>query len=181
MLFLIHINDLLKASSNLTTVIFADDMNLFLSRKNIETLFQSMNTELEKTKVWFKANKLSLKTSKTKFYLLHFLKKTIEIPENRPLFMINNIAKKPAKVTKFPGVFLDENISWKPHIDKICSYLSKSIGILYKARKILSKSPLKQLYFSFIDNYLLYVNISLGYTHKHKSHCTAVRKCSSRD
>ena len=71
---------------------FADYTNLFLSRKNIETLFQSINTELEKAKFWFKANKLSLKTSKTKFYLLHSLKKTIEIPENHPLFMSNNIA-----------------------------------------------------------------------------------------
>ena len=121
-----------------------------------------MNTELEKVKVWFKANKLSLKTSKTKFYLLHSLKKTIDMPENRPLFMINNIAKKPAKVTKFLVVFLDQNISWKPHIDRICSNVSESIGILYKARKILSKSLLKQLHFSFINNYLLYVNISLG-------------------
>ena len=111
-----------------------------------------MNTELEKAKVWFKANKLSLKTSKTK---LNFLKKTIEIPENRPLFMINNIVKKPAKVTKFLGVFLDQNISWKPHIDKICSYLFESIGILYKARKILSKSLLKQLHFPYINNYFM--------------------------
>ena len=63
MLFLIHINDLFKASSNLTPVIFADDTNLFLSGKNIETLFQSMNRELQKAKVWFKANKLSLKKS----------------------------------------------------------------------------------------------------------------------
>ena len=119
-----------------------------------------MNTELKKAKAWFKANKLSLKTSKTKFYLLHSLKKTIEIPENHPLFMINNIAKKPAKVTKFLSVFLDQNISWKPHIEKICSNFPESIDILYKVRKVLSKSLLKQLYFSFINNYLLYANIS---------------------
>ena len=116
-LFLIHINDLFKASSNLRTVIFADDANLFLSRKKIETLFQSLNAELEKAKVWLKTNKLSLKTLKTKFYLLHSLKKTIEIPENCPLFMINKIAIKPAKITQFLGVFLDQNISWKPHIE----------------------------------------------------------------
>ena len=102
-----------------------------------------MNTELEKVKVWLKANKLSLKTSKTKFYLLHSLKKTIEIRENRPLLMINKIAIKLAKVTKFFGVFLNQKILWKPHIDKICSNLSESIGILFKTRKILIKSQLK--------------------------------------
>ena len=52
-----------------------------------------MNAELEKVKFWLKANKLSLKTSKTKFYLLHSLKKTIEIRENWPLFMINKASK----------------------------------------------------------------------------------------
>ena len=75
--------------------------------KKYRNVVSAMNTELEKTRVWFKANKLSLKTLKTKFYLLHSLKKRIEIPENCPLFMINNIEKKPAKVTKFLGVFFD--------------------------------------------------------------------------
>ena len=124
-----------------------------MSGKKIETLFQSLNAELEKTKVWLKINKLSLKTLKTKFYLLHSLKKTIEIPENCPLFMINKIAVKPAKITKFLGIFLDQNISWKPHIDKICSNLSESTGILYQDGIIRSKSLVKQLYFSYINNY----------------------------
>ena len=44
-------------------MIFADDMNLFLSGKKFETLSQSMSTEVEKATVWFKANTLSLKTS----------------------------------------------------------------------------------------------------------------------
>ena len=56
-----------------------------------------MNAELEKAIVSFKANKLSLKASKPKFSLLHSLKKKIEIPENFPIFMINNFAIKHAR------------------------------------------------------------------------------------
>ena len=73
---------------------FADDMNLFLLGKNIKTLFQFMNTQLEKAIARFKANKLSLKTSKTEISSFHSLKKKIEIPGNLPLFMINNIVIK---------------------------------------------------------------------------------------
>ena len=62
LLFLIHINDFFKSSSNLTPVMFADDSNLFLSGKKIETLFQSTKTELEKAIVLFKANKPSFKS-----------------------------------------------------------------------------------------------------------------------
>jgi len=60
LLFLIYVNDLYKSSSKLMEVMFADDANLFISNKNIETLFTDMNNELTKVTTWFKANKLSL-------------------------------------------------------------------------------------------------------------------------
>ena len=46
-------------------VVFADDTNLFLSHKNIDTHFAIMNVELEKVSTWFKSNKLSLNVDKT--------------------------------------------------------------------------------------------------------------------
>ena len=50
-------NDLFKAFSKLTPIIFGDDTNeLIFARKNIDTLFQSMNKELEKVAAWLKAN-----------------------------------------------------------------------------------------------------------------------------
>ena len=53
-----------------------------------------MNTQLDKAIARFKANKLSLKTSKTEISSFHSLKKKLEIPGNLPLFMINNIVIK---------------------------------------------------------------------------------------
>ena len=46
LLFLIYVNDLFKASNPLMEVMFANDTNLFLSHKNIDTLFAIMNVEL---------------------------------------------------------------------------------------------------------------------------------------
>ena len=60
LLFLIYVNDLHKASSILKPVLFADDINLFLPNKDINKLFNDMNVELQKTSIWFKANKVSL-------------------------------------------------------------------------------------------------------------------------
>ena len=48
------------------------------------------------------------------------------------------------------------------------SKISKSIGILYKSRDILSKQSLKQLYFSFIHNYVSYANIAWASASKSK-------------
>ena len=45
---------------------FPDDTNLFLSHKNIDTLFDNMNVELANVSTWLKSNKLSLSVDKTK-------------------------------------------------------------------------------------------------------------------
>ena len=71
LLFLIYANDLFKASNTLMEVMFADDRNLLLSHKNIDTLFAIMNVELENVSTWFKSNKLSLNDDKTKWSLFH--------------------------------------------------------------------------------------------------------------
>ena len=37
-------------------------------------------------------------------------------------------------VTKFLGIFIDENLTWIHQIEHICNKVSKSIGIMYKSR-----------------------------------------------
>ena len=69
---------------------------------------------------------------------------------------------------KFLVAFIDENLSWKQHIEILSCKISKSLGILYKSRDLLSKQCLKQLYFSFIHSYVNYVNIAWASTSKSK-------------
>ena len=88
LLFLIYVNDLYKRSEKLNPIMFADDTNLFLSDINVDDLFSDMNCELNKISLWFKANKLSLKLTKTKYYLFHpaskkkIFKRTTTLLEN---------------------------------------------------------------------------------------------------
>ena len=61
---------------------FADDTNLFLSDKNVDNLFKTMNIELKNVLEWFKANKLSLNAKKTSYSLFHSPQKKRTIPNN---------------------------------------------------------------------------------------------------
>ena len=61
---------------------------------------------------------------------------------------------------------LDENLAWKKHIELIESKMSKNIGILYKAKFLLT--CLKNTYFSFIQSYLIYANIAWSSTNQTK-------------
>ena len=90
------------------------------------------------------------------------------MPLNLPQIFIDNIEIKRDSVTKFLGVYLDENITWKHHIDYISTKISKNIGVLYKARIYLNKKILIKLYYSFIHSYLNYANIAWGSTKKSK-------------
>ena len=111
-----------EASSVLKPVMFADDTNVFLSNKDIKKLSNDMNVELQKMSIWFIANNLSLNVIKTK------QQKKIRLIE---------IARE--SVTKFLGIYIDENLTWKHHIEDIFDKVSKSIGITCKSRNILSK------------------------------------------
>ena len=127
-----------------------------------------MQNELQKISTWFKSNKLSLNVNKTKMTLFHPASKKKSIPNNLPTLAIDNISIHRESVIKFLGVYIDENITWKHHINVISTKISKSIGILYNARQILDKNLLKQLYFALIHNYLNYANVAWGSTHKSK-------------
>ena len=149
-------------------VMFAHDTNLCISHKNIDTLFAIMNVELENVSTWFKSSKLSVNVDKTKWSLFHPLSKRQFLPQTLPNLLIEDIHIKREHVTKFLGVFIDENLSWKQHIDILSSKISKSIGFLYKSRDVLSKQCLNQLYFSFIHSYVNYANIAWASTSKSK-------------
>ena len=134
-----------------------------------------MNKELRKVANWFKANKLSLNISKTKYSLFHSTRKRKDIPNILPPLHIDNVPVKREFVTKFLGVYLDENISWKHHINIVSTKVCKSIGILYRTRYILSKFLQKQLCFSFRNCYLKLRKYSRG-QYKQKQICSKDNK-----
>ena len=67
----ILLGPIFKCLGKLNPVMFADDSNLFVSGINVDDLFSDRNCELNKISLWFKANKLSLNLTKTKYSLFH--------------------------------------------------------------------------------------------------------------
>ena len=143
LLFLIYVNDLFKSSEILNPTMFADDTNLFFSNKNIPTLFKTVNEELTHVNEWFKVNKLSLNSSKTKYTFFNKPKISDDIPLKLPMLYINGSEIKREYQLKFLGVILDENMTWKKHIELIENKISKNIGIMYKVKLLLNQNCLK--------------------------------------
>ena len=58
LLFLVYVNDLTRSSKLASFILYADDTNLFFSEKELNSLMQTANSELEKVCHWFRANSL---------------------------------------------------------------------------------------------------------------------------
>ena len=150
LLFLIYINDVAFVSTQLFSVLFADDTNMFGTDNDLEALIVNVNTELEKNVKWLNANKLSLNIDKTHHMLfrneMKVVKETCKVYMNR-----QEISED--ETTKFIGVIIDNRLNWKHHIDSICNKVSKNIGIILIARRVFNKTTLWSLYYSFIYPY----------------------------
>ena len=168
LLFLIYINDMFKASKLVSSIMFADDTNFFMSHKNIKQMFSVMNEELEKFNIWFKANKLSLNVDKTKFTLFYKGSQSENLPLKLPVLFMNDTVIERKDSLRFLGVLIDETLSWKNHIKTLESKLACIIGLLYRSRPFLNLSSRKLLYFSFVHSHLSYANIAWGSTHPSK-------------
>ena len=70
--------------------------------------------------------------------------------------LYDRVLLKEEKVVKFLGLFIDEHLTWKPHITYICKKISKSIGIMFRSRFLLSETTKKSLYYTLIYSYLTY-------------------------
>ena len=151
LLFLIYMNDLPNVSNKLYSVLFADDSNLFMSGENIDQTLNIMNCELDKITTWLNTNKLSLNVGKSNVMI--FSQSRLSPKVN---VKINNISIKRVYETKFLGVIIDSKLSWNHHILHVKRKISKSIGILCRARKSLNTKSLVTLYYSFVYPYYTY-------------------------
>ena len=113
-----------------------------------------MSKELKCVSTWSKASKLSISGDKTKWTKFHPTSKKGFMPTKFRELFIDGITLERQTVTKFLGVFINENVTWKAHVNTISTKISKGIIILYRVIPNSSKKTIKSLlllnYFSFV-------------------------------
>ena len=75
------------------------------------------------------------------------------------IIYLDNIKIMRSKTAKFVGVVIDENLSWKNHINYIKAKIAKNVGIIGRLKYLLSESTLNTLYNTLVLPYLNYCNI----------------------
>jgi hypothetical protein len=88
-LFLCFINDLPNCTE-LLTLLFADDTASLVSGKELGPLIQKANSELQKIATWFRANKMAVNVSKTKYIIFKPKGKKINLNNGEGVKFNNN-------------------------------------------------------------------------------------------
>ena len=105
---------------------------------------------------------------KTKYFLFHKVTMCDSLPLQLPAKTFNNIEIKRENSVKFLGVIIDENLTWKNHIEVVENKISKNTEVLYRASHLHDFKNLLKIYFSFINIYISYANIAWASTFKIK-------------
>ena len=95
--------------------------------------------------------------TKTNFQL--YSKRSVDfIPDIR----ISNVSIKRADCVKFLGVVVDEQLSFKQHIESVAKKFSMGLGFLYRGREVLNRNQLTLLYNAILLPNLTYCNLIWG-------------------
>jgi hypothetical protein len=157
------------------SALFADDTTSLAKGLILADVIAYVNCELQKMANWFRANKMCLKASKTKYPIFRTLNKPVDPNICNVVYNTNEIGlpEDPALITpnerifedsqersfKLLGVHFDEHLSFRHHIDILCTKLSKSMYCLNRVKNFVDKPSLLKLYYSMVHS-----NISYGLT-----------------
>ena len=128
LLFILYINDITKTSKLLEFILFADDTTILYSDPDLKNKVDLINKELEEVNNWFKANKLSVNASKTNCMVLGTPHKTSKT--NDVNIILDGVTLERVNTTKFLGVIIDDNLTWKHHIDGLTKTICRNCGVL---------------------------------------------------
>jgi hypothetical protein len=127
----------------------------------LNDLVTYVNSELYKVALCFKANKMAVNTSKTKYIIFQTHGKIINNadcnliynnnepgqPEDPTLISpIDRISNDSSETSfKLLGVLIDEYLSFNDHISHVCAKISKSLFCINRIKNFVNKNALVML------------------------------------
>lgn len=165
-LFILYINDIHEIQLQSAELLcYADDTAILFHGPNWTHTIKAAEQGMSKVHAWLQRNLLTLNTMKTMFTCFH--KTAASAPPASLLTMkvhtcgtygISCDCDQLSRVRdlKYLGVMLDENLSFRKHIDALSGRVRKIINIMKQLRDVATISTLKAVYFALCQSLLMY-------------------------
>ena len=133
LLFLVYVNDIMKACVKCNFTLYADNTVLFYSAKSALELQSSLNLDLFYLSNWFARNRSTLNPSKCKFIVFGSPAKLAKL--NEVELCINDYTLDRVASFKYLGVILNQSLTWADHIEVISNKIAHRINRTYTSKK----------------------------------------------
>lgn len=166
LLFLVIINSLCKGKFHGKVTMYADDTVFLYCSNSWEENLRHMQEDLNKIRLWFDSNNLTLNESKSKFINFDLkteinLDRVVKYHKKKCLLSAENEQCdcdeiSATKSIKYLGLVLDSKLDWKEHIQQVAKSVKPVLRHMYFLRKLCSTSICRQVFHSLVHSRLTY-------------------------
>lgn len=162
-LFVLYLNDL-STSVNETNLQFdvinyADDTSLVIPGSDFSELSGKTNIIYRHISQWFNGNNFILNEDKTNIILFKTRNAGSAVGSNIDLC---GKTQQLGSFCKFLGLYVDDSLNWKHHIDYLCGKLGSVVFGIRTVAKYMNLDALRILYFSNFESLARYAIIFWG-------------------
>jgi hypothetical protein len=165
-LFSIYINDLCNLKIDSGRIIsYADDTVLLFSAKSTDEVYQYAQKGFNLVNKWLQLHLLTLNPDKTNYIKFSMRKANLPLT-NHKLYAHNCNNNNNIQCTcpiiaitnqiKYLGIIIDESLTFKYHVEALCSKVRKLIYVFKKLRSFADARLIKQVYFALCQSVLTY-------------------------
>ena len=133
LIFLIFCNDLYLNLELCKGILFADDTTIYNTHKNLDYLKWTVEHDLNILNDWFKANHLCMNNKKSVGMLF-----TNGKQQKLDYITSTDSTLQIVDQTKFLGIWLDNKMKWKTHVDKISQKIIRNQNLLRLGKNFLN-------------------------------------------
>ena len=148
-LFLYYINDIAEGLTS-TTRLFADDTMIYLTVKNDEDA-KLLQRDLDLLEHWETTWMMEFHPAKCEIITITRKRSPLEYP-----YTLHNLQLKHAKIIKYLGVSISNDLRWNQHIDNITAKANRTLGFLRRNLNVGNTKIKRQAYTSLVRPVLEY-------------------------
>ena len=150
LIFILYISDLPCHLTETYMDMYADDTSLSASGKSVTDVAVKLSSECEIINKWVDNNRLLINKEKSVSMLACSHQKRSVLPTDNFNVYFNDIVLRNVDSCKILGINVDNNLSWRKHIDCVTSRLASTVGLLYRISSYIDRNCMILFYNSYI-------------------------------
>ena len=142
LLFVLYINDRPQSLENCSINMYADNTVMYFTNLCTSEIARVVQDDLNRVAQWMESSRFILNQSKITSMLFGSWQNLAK-SSNFRIHLYGKL-ERAAKLS-YLGVVLEENLSWKDHVEYVISKVSRRLGLLSRIRSCLTLEASKQV------------------------------------